>query len=70
MHSFEVQSNESACKKNWTSWDEASQMMKRDMIQKLFTKREINKQKLKVQPEDKLIRNIKEVKMSFLEKNA
>ena len=43
-------------------------MMKREMIQKLMTKRDMNQQKPKVQPVNKLMRNIKEIKMSFLKK--
>ena len=42
-------------------------MMKRKMIHKLMTKRDMNQQKPKVQPVKKLARNIKQVKISFLE---
>ena len=36
------------------------------MIQKLMAKREMNQNKLKVQPVKKLMKNIREIKMSFL----
>ena len=41
-----------------------------DMIYKLITERDMNQQKMKVQPVKKLMRNIKEVKFSLLKKRC